>query len=350
MISYLNADFITVARSLPSVIKALLSFFLLVNIVRDRKLAIFALKAFLIIMTLSAIAGILQELLYKTTNIAFVGLIQKGREEYMWKDNSFGHFLRVPAFSGWYIVFSGYLLISIIVSLNLRLYSIIKDKKHKCLVDIAILLMSVALLFTFSNSAFLSLGLLVGVSILIRWRRHIIHILAVSILVMTIGMVVLDHFHKTKGFTEDVKAHLINTELAIRIELLREGISGFSHRHPFIGIGLSRGVKYTSDPVGWPVHNNFVLVADEIGMLGVFVYYSFFIALIGSVSFTILSLKDKTDKNILLSLLLGLITYMVNLQAQPAFIESFLFIYLGLLEATRKVMRSHVDAGVDGPA
>ncbi|TVM04342.1 MAG: hypothetical protein CV087_00145 [Candidatus Brocadia sp. WS118] len=342
LLSYTNAGLFKFLSSFPSVFKSFLAFFIIINIITKRELVIFSLKIFFIVMTLSAIVGITQEIVLMTTGVAIVGNIPDEAKDYMWeKGTPFGQLLRVPAFTGWYILFAGYLLIAIILGVNWRLYSLVKEKKKRFFLDIAIVLMCIALYCTFSYSALVSALLGVLASIFIRWWPSAIYF----IIVILIGILIACFSGVATDFVSDPKKYIISRDIEIRSILLRNGLFGFIYQHPFIGVGVGKGDRYCSDVNSWPVHNNITLVADECGILGVLIYGLFFLTLIYRQISTVLLLKNKKDTVILLSLLIGLFVYMVNLQAQATFIEVFLFIYLGILEATNRVLLSSVHRG-----
>lgn len=86
------------------------------------------------------------------------------------------------------------------------------------------------------------------------------------------------------GFLDDIfraiSADCHWGEYRIRLQLAREGIHGFIHRHPFIGVGVSDVYRYTSHYLHWAVHNAFIEAADAVGILGFFFLYCIIIVYI----------------------------------------------------------------------
>jgi O-antigen ligase len=105
-----------------------------------------------------------------------------------------------------------------------------------------------------------------------------------------------------------------------------------------------RGGKYISDVDGWAVHSNIVLIADELGLLGLFAYAALFLTAVGKQVTSILKVKNEKDKAVLLSLLIALISLMTVLQLQSLYLNVFLFMYLGLVEGTRKALSYQVPS------
>lgn len=323
---------------LPAYIKDIIVFFIMVNMIRDRETAIFSLKMLFYVITFSAIIGILQEILFFFTGLELVGYIPEGAKPYMWETTSFGRIMRVPAFTTWYTILANFLLIALIVGINLILYSVLTKKKERLFLYIAMLLMSIALYLTFSHSTMLVLLLAIIVLILIRWRSLSIHFVTIFL----VGILLAYFSGFLTDFVEQPKNYIITEDVAVRIDLLRDGITGFFYRHPFIGNGIGTGFRFTSNVDRWPVHTNVVLVADELGLFGIFTYGALFSVFIYRQVISILRLKDRKDKAVSLSLLIALIAYMINLQSQPTYVDFFLFMYLGLMEAIIRTLSYQV--------
>lgn len=322
---------------LPAVLKSITVFFLMINMIRNREITLFSLKIFISITTLSAIIGIFQEIIYFYTGIEIVGVINEDAKRFMWETTSYGTLMRIPAFTSWYTILANYLSIALIIGINIILYPILK-KKEKIFLYIAMILMSIALYLTFSYSSILIVLSAFFISIMIRWPSLRIY------LPVFLGLILLGFFSGfIPDFLSEPKKYFITEDLAIRIELLRDGITGFLNRHPLIGNGIGTGHRYTSNVDLWPVHNNFILIADELGLFGLFAYCIFFSIFIFRQAITILKLKNIKDKAVSLSLFLAFIAYLINLQVQAQHIDFFIFLYMGLTEAINSTL-SHYTA------
>jgi len=338
LLSVFNGGRYSIAK-LPAVFKGITIFLIMVNIIRDRKIALFSLKLFLSVITFSAIIGILQEILFFFTGFALVGYVGEDIRRYMWEPTSLGVLLRVPALTSWYTILANFLLIGIIVVVNLIIYSVLTGKKERLFLYMAVPLMSIALILTFSHSTMIVLLLAVIISIVIRWPSLKIHVpifLVIILLVLFSGFIT--------DFLEEPKKYFLTEDVRVRIELLRDGLVGFFNRHPFIGNGIGTGSQYMSNVDRWAVHNNVVLVADELGLFGIFAYGTLFFVFIYRQVNSILKLTNKKDKAVSLSLLIALIAYMTNLQSQPTYIDFFLFMYLGLTEAIIRTLSYQVPS------
>ncbi|NWF52467.1 MAG: O-antigen ligase family protein [Nitrospirae bacterium] len=320
---------------LPAVMKSIVVFILMVNMIKNRETALFSLKTLILITALSAIIGILQEIIFFYKGIEIAGVIQEDVKRFMWQETPFGTLMRVPAFTSWYTILANHLSIALIVGINFILYSILTKKKEKLFLYIAMILMSIALYFTFSYSSILIVLSAFIFSIMLRW-------ISLKIYVTLFFVILLLGFFSgfIPDFLADPKKYFMTEDLSIRIELLRDGITGFLNRHPFIGNGVGTGHKYTSNIDLWPVHNNFVLIADEIGLFGLLTYCIFFFAFIFRQVMSISKIKNTKDRAIALSLIIAFIAYLINLQLQAQHIDFFIFLYLGLIEAIISTLSS----------
>ena len=313
---------------------AFIAFFLMVNMIRDRETALFSLKIYLSLATFSAVIGIFQEIIYLSSGIFFGVTIPEANLGYAFETTPLGELFRVPAFTGWYLNLDFILSTSLVIGVNLMLYSVFEGKKARLILLTALMLIFIGFILTFSAGSMLVVILTVIVSIFIRWRSLTIYFITIIL----VGLLFAYFSGFLTNFVEEPKKYIITEHLAIRIDLLIDGIKGFINQHPFIGRGFSAGSKYTSNVDNWPVHNNIVLVADELGLLGLVAYAALFFAAISRQVVSILKMRNEKDKAVLLSLLIALIALMTSLQFQAIYLNVFLFMYLGLVEGTRKAL------------
>lgn len=312
---------------LPSVLKSILAFFLMVNLIRSKEHAFFAIKVFIAITTCSAIIGIAQEIIFLTTGLSLVGFVSSKMKDLMYTSTSWGIFLRVPALTGWYLLLTNYLIIGIVLIVNLLLYPIVAKKRDRLVMYGALIIMSVGLLFTFSNSGELSVVIGVILSIFIKWRRFSIHFLMASLALGIFAYLtgIYDKFIETVAYEIGLCG-----DLGVRLRLLHDGIEGFLYRHPFTGTGIDMGAQYTQNINNWPVHNMLVLIADELGMFGLMIYLLLVIGIFVYLLNCIQSIKDNGGKFIIIALLVSLIALFVNIQFHPTYKDYSLFMIYGM--------------------
>lgn len=320
-------------------VKSILLFGLILSLFREKKAAYFFIKTLVMTTTVSAIIGIFQEIIYVLTRVPIIGFVDKHMKKLMWVDTSVGTLLRVPAFTGLHGVLAVYLTISITIATNLLLYGVLKDRKEKRLFFISIILMSTALILTFSNSALLATAAAVTLSICLRWSKFIIHFA-----VFVIGAFLVSY---VTGFVDSFMNYVskdlhLRGDLGLRMQLMREGITGLFHRHPLIGVGVGKGYRYTQNINKWPAHNSFLLVADEIGAFALCIFIFLFAILIVKQLGLIARLTSPEEKAIVKATLLGLVALVVDLQFHPSYLDNFIFLYIAMTEGIILVMQKSI--------
>lgn len=311
-------------------LKAMLTSFLIIDIVRRKEWVIFFIKALVVITTFSAIIGIFQEILF-LYNGTILAQYNTKYLNLMLQSTPFGTFLRVPAFTSMHLYLANYLVLCLLIGFNSLLYfRTIMNHKEKLLVSIAMVLMISALILTFSKTNMLALAVGVLLSLFLRWGSRLIQLLTALALPVLLAYLagVWDIFFKYAISSKTLR------EIASRSQLMRDGIEGFLYKHPFIGVGPGRGAKYTGHVMAWPTHNAFILAADEVGIFGLLAFCSIFIYGFLRIIVTIPSIKDPKEKTILKILLVGLAAYVVNIQFQPDFLSYYNWIYIGLIESS----------------
>jgi O-antigen ligase len=348
ILSGVNGGMPAVARSLTTVSKYLLVFFLLINLLQTRDRIHFLMKIFLIITSLSAIIALSQSLIYALTGLIFAGTVDDITLSLMFQETPFGTLLRSPAFFGYPQKLASVLSVTLAVSLYYLVSPILRGLKERVFLLIAIFIMSIALVMTFSRGAWLGFAV---AAVLIPYTRKVsraIHYTAALLLVA-----IIFYYAGTWGFLQmKLQREMILGDVGYRIELLKSALEGFMSRHPYIGIGIDQGPKYHPNPFQWAVHNAFALAAVEIGIFGFLVYCSFFVLLFARLIYLITSLRDEKEKTLPKALLVGFIAHVIYLQADPAFHDTQNWIYFALVEGTfltyRREHNKLVNSGKEG--
>ncbi|KXK29638.1 MAG: hypothetical protein UZ01_02013 [Candidatus Brocadia sinica] len=329
LVSFMNARIVPFVIYAPTLVKFILILFLLLNFIHSRELFVFAVKCIVVLTCISSLIGIGQGILFKTTGLLFIGPVDKKNLSLMFEMTSQGPFLRIPAFFGTYKPFTFFLNTAILIVFNYFIYNGPFALKKRFTLISSFLLMITALLLTFSKDGFLSLFIGLIFSISVRWSKFIIHGFFCTLIA---GIAIY-----LTGFLDDIfraiSADCHWGEYRIRLQLAREGIHGFIHRHPFIGVGVSDVYRYTSHYLHWAVHNAFIEAADAVGILGFF----FYIVLLSYTFYNLIkvSLTDKSLINTWINrgLFSGFIAYIVTIQFHPFFYERFTWVYMGIVNA-----------------
>jgi hypothetical protein len=183
----------------------------------------------------------------------------------MFEQSPFGRLLRVPALVMSYKTVVFLLIVSIALTLNLLLH-VSWSKRHRWLLSGALILMLFAFPLTSSKDGLLGLLVIVVLSMATRWRSSASY-LFLAIVALSVVMYVSGYWDEIISF---VAKEFTWGEYRIRLQLDREGVVGFLREPTLFGRGP--GTSYTSDYLGWPAHNNWILTADETGVFGLGVY------------------------------------------------------------------------------
>jgi hypothetical protein len=318
---------------LPSVLKLVLAYYLVVNLIPTRKHAYYTMWFLVVITSGSAVIGIFQEIVYVSTGEELVGFISDSVRKYMYEPTALGPVLRVPAFTGWYVVLGNLLVVAILFLVNLLFYGVIDRPRETRAAYVLVAIMLVGMALTFSRSSELCLAMGLVISAVLRWHGYLIH--------MTLGAIVLVFLCYITGivdlFIEAVQADLTYLgDLGTRIELLERGIKGFFHRHPWLGAGIGHATEYTANIDRWPVHNAIVLIADEMGIVGV-LGFLIFLANTGTKLFGYwLRAESDRDRGIIAAIIAAFVGLIINLQFHPSYRDFFIFLLFGVFEGVSR--------------
>ena len=287
---------------------------------------------YLIVVVLSAVAALVQEVLYVFTGTAYVGFVSDYERHLMFEMTALGPLLRVSGFVPGYKLFGNLTLLGIFLVLNRLLYDPPRKRGRRWFMVLCIALMVAALFLTFSKDAVLGLVLGLGLSVLFRWPQRLFHLVLAA---AAAGLVLY-----AGGGVEWILKHLGGSDFSTRIQLLREGIQGFAREHPWLGTGLNRGSLYTSHVLHWPVHNGLVLAADEFGLFGLVS----FLALIGYNGYNLVRCNLRARRRgeiwVVRGVLLGFVAFVVSMNIHPTLMDNLLWLYMGLVYLLGAVPRA----------
>jgi hypothetical protein len=341
--------FSAVNGRLPSLIwwrlevKFLVLFVLLSYYLRDRETFRYFIKALIVMTTVSSVIGIIQEFLYLEMGMVFVGFVAKRDLKLMLEQTSLGPFLRVPAFFGTIQSFAITLAVVSTIVWYLILSPGLRVIQRRSLLYLSFSLLMVNLILTFSKGGLL--GFLVA-SVLVLYLKkpsHALQITTAFASIMLIGMIgallkpVL--FWKT---VDKVRAELSYGEVKLRAELLQLSLTESMRRHPWIGVGLGRGGKYTHNYFNWTAHNAFGVALAEVGLVGFLLYSLVFVVILSRLILSIILARDDETRAMGKFLLAGFVALLIHLQADPFFQLEFARLYWGMVEGfAAAALREH---------
>ncbi len=326
---------------LPSVVRLLKEmkyfsmFFLIVLNVRDLKHLRFALKAFIVLAVLSAIIGIVQEILFVSVGFELLGNIpeeQKGI--FLYQPTDFGILLRVQAFFGVPGVFAAMMAVagSLVSYLVLSKGPGLFPRRFFLYPALLLLATSAALAFNRPADAALALGALLA--LYLSRPSYAIHFTAVIVLLPALVSAVFI----AKPFLFEQAVAYVQDEIATgdfmgRLTLNRRALIGAVTKHPFAGVGMGLGAIYTQDWKHWPAHSVAIQAAADIGIPGAIVYLSIFVVAFIRL-LPVMGSRNPDYQDLAKALVVGFVPLFFHMMNEPFFLKYPLgWIYVGLMES-----------------
>lgn len=192
-------------------------------------------------------------------------------------------------------ILGGYLAVIFILGLLMYLDS---RPWHKIFLTLGQVIILVGLIFSFSRSAYLAVlfgWMFVGIFLLAKKHRFFnrLHLVGMyikqSIFYLLVLIVIFFNFQFLFTARLNLSDKLENTSVSERVGQYSD-VAGLFHKHPFLGVGpgaytlaLYRADPYLHGYSYQPVHNIYVLILTEWGILGALVWLAIFIWLISLV-------------------------------------------------------------------
>jgi|GEM_PF-7000232 O-antigen ligase len=297
--------------------------FILINLVRRLDNLIWLFKSLFIILALSSLIAIIQEVLFLTAHMLILGNVSARALDLMFQNTFFGRILRPPAFFGYPQAFARILSFTIPI---LLLFLIDPGmRRHFKLKPylLCLALMSVALLFTYSRPSWI--GAVAGIVMFTYIRRPylVIHSAVALLFIIAFGLITGLAENVQQMVYEEIK---LGGDLQDRLTLAKESIEKID-RHLFIGGGIGKGSRLTANVHNWPAHNAFILSIVNTGLIG-FVLYSFSFVLIYFRLLPAIFFRDDMIKVITLGMISGISAYLISIQFMTGFMGHGYFIYI----------------------
>ena len=247
-------------------------FFLMVNsLARDDVIPTFV-KWLVVLAVPSAALGLVQEFLWLAIGTA-ISPIPAKELEIMFETHFGVSMFRVPAMMVSYQDLAMYLATALVLSLSALLWRQEAALLPRRWLIVGLLLICPALFLTFAKPIYIGCGLGILLLLLLRWpARGLSTALAGGLIgalaLVTVMAVVPGRFDTALDAVRDLPTSEVE-----RIRLDRDTIEGFLHGPYFwTGRGINVGYRYTAHSRGWPAHDAFILVAAEIGIVGLAIY------------------------------------------------------------------------------
>lgn len=342
IISTVNTGSLFSLIALRQYLKSILLFFLMVNFLYSKEMVTKFIRWLIVITSCSSLIAITQEVVYLLTGQLLIGVIPADVLNRMFEPTSFGYLLRVPALMNEYRPFAFVLGVTLLMAISLLLFPnrLIQSSKERFFLFIACILMSTALILTFTHDVALGLSAALILLLVMRFAPYFLHFSAATLLIVSILLFSLTYIPGQMDNLQNFLKDLPSSERE-RFQLDREGIEGFLQGgHILIGGGQGAGARYTDHFLRWPAHNAFILIADDAGIFGLLVYILIYLWIIYRIIILNLRIRDPTYLPVVRGLAGGVIIHVFTAQFQGAYTESFHWVIYALIESIALISES----------
>ncbi len=310
-------------------IKAVVIFFLMLNLLHWSQLNNSLARWFIIITSCSAIFALMQEWIYLATGEVLVGNIDSISLKNMFEETALGSFFRVPAFTNGYREFA--LILSLSISLLTARLLYLPNCKRKYWI-LALFINLAAVSCTLAKDILLGLAL-GGAMLLFIYRPKFLW--PAGIVTVSLAAVMALFLTTTPGGW-DSTSELVQTIPGMereRMQLNREGIEGLIGSEDYLlGAGVNAKNRYTDHHQGWKAHNAFILVADAGGLLALTAYSAIFLWLIYRLICINLVVRSVEQLALARGLLMFFFVALIALQFTSEYIEMIFWMYAAIVE------------------
>lgn len=205
-------------------------------------------------------------------------------------------------------------------TLMCTLYGYLRQQANRMLLGAAFLLQLGGLLVSFSRSAFLGMGvtLCCFAVLMIKLKqdaslwRSVLRSMAYICVLIVLGVIVLFPVLKERGGMMGYNAMTLNADRE-RIDYMKVAVEEIK-QHPLLGVGFNNFALYgpalsetlTGRPLHYQVHNIYLLIASEIGLVGFSLFMAFIISIL-RVGCRFIDTTYALERAVLISLFLGLL-------------------------------------------
>jgi hypothetical protein len=238
-----------------------------------------------------------------------------------------GMFLRAPALFNTPNSFGEIMAISLTLALVLVCTSRITTWKKACfLVGMAPML--AALLLSFSRGSWVAFGAVLVISPFFLRPAWCLHIMlsycSIGALLWATGA--LRWLLETIRFLNPAGVHTRQDLFKLGLEAVR--------RHPFVGVGIYSFEDFSGNAERLPVHNAFLQMASETGVLGGLLF-TLLVCMAGyRLLRTVSQQAPGAERSYLQALLLGLAIFTVHMLGEPTANHPIMWMYLGFVEGS----------------
>ena len=329
--------------------KPIVVFFLLVNFLPRDHLILSFFRLQMILAMLSAVFCIIQEFAWLAYQ-ELLTLIPADRLERMFEDTPYGPLFRVPGLMASYRSMALYQATALMLALSELLWRSETLLPRRWLYMVVILSASTVGL-TVAKDIFIGIGVAL-VLLLVLYRPNIfVPFFAAGALAGALGIATVTAILPgTVDTVVDITRTVPKVEQE-RIRLDRDSIEGFLHSpYTWTGRGIGAGARYTAHHRQWPAHNAFILVAAELGILGLVVLVLIYILAFARAVGLCMIVKSGPYLGVSRALVAMLIVVLAGAQFEADFLNIYIWTIFAATEAVWFLVRQQSADAVSRPA
>lgn len=302
--------------SLYELIKLFILWFVIILVVQKKNCGELCVKLLILGLFIQSIFAIYQ---YKFGFPFWLKSISQGDTTYIERLGDF-NFLRVGGTIGWTTTFAQYL--ELLIPLSFCLFVVSKRFSTTIMIGICTLLSLLALIMTLSRMSWIAVSISICVAIIVIHRKRIIQSnIKLWIAIFCFVMVFL-------VFSPTIKERFVSYDggsAAIRLRMYHVALQ-IIKENPLFGIGLNSyaEVMHSYDDknmvtyVVFPVHNSFLLIAAEIGILGLIFLLIYLFSVLRALWHTI-EISPLRSKAIAIGYMCGILGILLHSQVETGF-------------------------------
>jgi hypothetical protein len=290
------------------------------------------LRWLVILGVISAAFGIVQEIVWLTTQ-ELLSFVPQDRLKRMFEDTPLGPLFRVPALMVSYRSLALYLATALMFMLCAWLWRDQAPIRHPRWLLTGAVIISIALMLTTAKDILLGVGAAIALLAILRRPSRIVPVGMMGLA----GALALAAAITVVPGTVDTAVELTRTvpkSEQERIRLDRDSIERVLHSpYTWTGRGIGLGERYTAHVRGWPAHNAFILAASEIGVIGLAVYLSIYVLVFVRVVALNLIITSGPYLPIARGLLATLVVTLMGAQFEASYLDIFVWAIFAIVEA-----------------
>jgi O-antigen ligase len=332
--------------------KPIVVFFLMVNFLPREELLRTFLRWLLIFAALSGVFCIVQELAWLAYQLPLT-LIEKEKLKRMFEDTPYGPMFRVPGLMVSYRSMALYQATALLLAVSELLW---RNQGRPPLLPrgwlyLTVLLSASAIGLTVAKDIYIGVGVALLLLLVLYRPNFFVPAFAVAALAGALGLATVTAI--VPG-TVDTVVDLTRTIPKVeqeRIRLNRDSIQGVLHSpYTWTGRGIGAGDRYTAHHLKWPAHNAFILVAAELGVLGLAVLLLIYALAFARVVALCILVRSGPYLSIPRALLAMLVVIFAGAQFEADFLNIYIWTIFAVIEAVWFLLRhqSPENAGPTG--